>query len=267
MTTEAPAGAKRVALVTGASSGIGRAFAALFAADGWTPILVARSADRLEAVAEALRGEHGTEAHVVALDLGEPGAAQRLFDEVRGRRLEVEVLVNNAGFATFGKFAETDFAKETEEINLNVLTLTQLSKLFVQPMIARGSGRICNVASTAAFQPGPMMAVYCATKAYVLSFSEAISNELQGTGVTVTCFCPGATESGFQERASMQESALVKNRKMPDAVTVAAAGYAAMMAGKRLEIPGALNRIGSAMPRFIPRGVILNVARKLLDRN
>jgi hypothetical protein len=258
--------ATRYALVTGASSGIGRAFAALFAADGWTPILVARSEERLRAVADALRGDHGSEAQVVALDLGTPGAAQRLFDEVESRGLEVEALVNNAGFATFGKFAETSLEDETEEINLNILALTQLSKLYVQRMIARGSGRICNVASTAAFQPGPMMAVYCATKAYVLSFTEAISNEVEGTGVTVTCFCPGATESNFQVRANMQESALVKNRKIPDALSVAAAGYTAMMAGKRLEIPGLANRIGSALPRFVPRAVVLNVARKVLDR-
>jgi hypothetical protein len=258
--------AKRYAVVTGASTGIGRAFAALFAADGWTPILVARNEERLSAVAEALRGEHGTEAQVVALDLGVPDAAQRLFDEVRARGIEVEALVNNAGFGTFGKFAETSLAEETAEINLNILTLTQLTKLFLQPMLARKSGKICNVASTAAFQPGPMMAVYCATKAYVLSFSEAVSNEVAGTGVSITCFCPGATETSFQERANMHESALVKNRKMPDALTVAAAGYAAMMAGKRLEIPGAVNRFGSFLPRVIPRAVVLSVARKVLDR-
>jgi short-subunit dehydrogenase len=257
--------AKRYAVVTGASTGIGRAFAALFAADGWTPILVARNEERLSAVAEALRGEHGTEAQVVALDLGVPDAAQRLFDEVRARGIEVEALVNNAGFATYGKFAETSLAEETEEINLNILTLTQLTKLFLQPMLARGSGKICNVASTAAFQPGPTMAVYCATKAYVLSFSEAISNEVRGSGVTVTCFCPGATESNFQERARMEESGLVKGRKLPDAVSVAAAGYAAMMAGKRLEIPGAFNRVGAFLPRIVPRGLVLTVGRRLLD--
>jgi short-subunit dehydrogenase len=256
---------KRYALVTGASTGIGRAFAALFAADGWRPIMVARNAGKLNEVAEALRAEHGTESHVIAMDLGVPDAAQRLFDEVNARGLQVEALVNNAGFATFGKFAETALAEETEEINLNVLALTQLTKLFLQPMLARGSGRILNVASTAAFQPGPMMAVYCATKAYVLSFTEAISNEVQGAGVTVTCFCPGATESNFQERARMQESALVKNRKMPGAVEVAAAGYAAMMAGKRLEIPGAVNKVGAFLPRVIPRGVVLKAARQFLD--
>ena len=257
---------KRYALVTGASTGIGRAFAALFAADGWIPILVARNEQRLRAVADAFKADHTIDAPVIALDLGVPDAAQKLFDEVNARGLEVEALINNAGFATYGKFAETSLADETEEINLNILTLTQLTKLFLQQMIARGSGKICNVASTAAFQPGPMMAVYCATKAYVLSFSEAISNEVRGTGVTVTCFCPGATESNFQERARMEESALVKGRKMPDAVTVAAAGYAAMMAGKRLEIPGAVNRVGAFLPRVIPRGLVLAAGRKILDR-
>ena len=170
------------------------------------------------------------------------------------------MLVNSAGFGTYGLFAELPLADERDEVNLNVLALTELTKLFVGPMIERTRGRILNVASTASFQPGPLMAVYYATKAYVLSFSEAISSELEGTGVTVTCLCPGATATGFQARAKLEASMLVRGRTLPDAMTVARAGYDAMLAGKRLVIPGAVNRVGSLISRVLPRGATRSIS-------
>jgi short-subunit dehydrogenase len=255
---------RKTALVTGASGGFGLAFAELFARDGWNVILVARSAERLDAIAADLRTRFNVEATSFGHDLAQPGAGERLFAAVTEAGLTVDALVNNAGFATSGFFSAIPLADEREEITLNVLTLTELTKLFLPQMLARRFGRIMNVASTAAFQPGPTMAVYCATKAYVLSFSEAVSNELEGSGVTMTCFCPGATVTGFAARANTADSVLFK-RKLPDATSVAPAGYRAMLAGKRLEIPGVLNLVGTVFPRIIPRGLILSAGRRLLD--
>jgi short-subunit dehydrogenase len=253
--------ADRAVVITGASGGIGLAFAEIFASDGWRPILVARSVDKLESIADGLKLKHGAEAAVVGLDLAQPGAAQRLFDAVSELGIEVDALVNNAGFATYGPFAEQLLEDERQEITLNVLTLTELTKLFLTPMLARKRGRILNVASTAGFQPGPMMAVYYATKAYILSFSEALSNELEGSGVSATCLCPGATATGFGERAKMQASPLMKSPNVADAPSVARAGYRAMMAGKRLEIPGLANQAIAMSHRFAPRGLVLKIAR------
>jgi hypothetical protein len=253
--------ADRAVVITGASGGIGLAFAELFARDGWRPILVARSGDKLDAIADDFKHKHGISSAVIALDLAQAGAAQRLFDAVNALGVEVEALVNNAGFATYGPFADASIEDERQEIVLNVLTLTELTKLFLEPMLARGRGRILNVASTAAFQPGPMMAVYYATKAYVLSFSEALSNELGGSGVSVTCLCPGATATGFGERAKMQASPLFKSPNLADAASVARTGYRAMMAGRRLAIPGLANQAIANSSRFAPRGLVLKISR------
>jgi len=251
------------ALVTGASSGIGRAFAELLARDHYNVVLVARSGATLEELAADLHARFGSASLAIASDLARPGAAQELYDTVAATGAFVEVLVNSAGFGTYGLFAELPLADERDEVNLNVLALTELTKLFVGPMIERTRGRILNVASTASFQPGPLMAVYYATKAYVLSFSEAISSELEGTGVTVTCLCPGATATGFQARAKLEASMLVRGRTLPDAMTVARAGYDAMLAGKRLVIPGAVNRVGSLISRVLPRGATLRLVRTI----
>jgi len=251
----------QTALITGASSGIGLHFAELFARDGRRPVLVARSGDKLHALAADLSSRYGVEAVAIPLDLAQAGAAERLFEEVERRQIAVDALVNNAGFATFGLFAETALGDEREELQLNVITLTELTKLFLKPMLARKRGRILNVASTAAFQPGPYMAVYYATKAYVLSFSEALSSELAGSGVTVTCLAPGPTESSFVERAKMDASGLLKALPVADSETVARAGYRAMLRGKRLVIPGAMNQITAFLPRIAPRGLIVRVSR------
>ncbi|HMD02903.1 MAG TPA: SDR family oxidoreductase, partial [Candidatus Baltobacteraceae bacterium] len=245
------------------SGGIGLAFAELFARDGWHLVTAARSADKLEASAADFRKRFGVTVLPIALDLAQAGAAQALYERVARAGVHVDALVNNAGFATYGFFRDIPLEDERQEMQLNMLTLTELSKLCLEPMLARGTGRILNVASNGAFQPCPGMAVYCATKAYVLSFSEALSNELAGTGVTVTALCPGATESGFQERAKLHDSPAVQ-RKLPDAMSAARAGYEAMLAGKRLVIPGAGTKIGAFLPRLLPRGVVLSVARRML---
>ncbi|HZC76160.1 MAG TPA: SDR family oxidoreductase, partial [Ktedonobacterales bacterium] len=194
------------ALVTGASSGIGEELARLFARDGYDLVLVARGKTQLEALAAELRQRHGVSLTVLATDLAQPAAAQAIYDELTRAGITVDVLVNNAGYATYGSFTEIPAETELAMLQVNMAALTHLCKLFLPPMVRRGSGRVLNVASTAAFQPGPLMAAYYASKAYVLSLSEALANELRGTGVTVTALCPGPTRSGFQSRAKMEDS-------------------------------------------------------------
>jgi short-subunit dehydrogenase len=184
---------------------------------------------------------------------------------LHSKNIAVDVLVNNAGFATYGYFTELDTKKDLEMIQVNVTTLTHMSKLFLPAMKAHGWGRVLNVASTAAFQPGPLMAVYYATKAYVLSLSEALSRELQGTGVTVTALCPGPTESGFQQRAAMEDSKLVQNGLMTSAV-VAEEGYQAMMKGTTVAITGFMNKVIALIPRFVPRNMVTNLVMNAQQR-
>jgi short-subunit dehydrogenase len=259
--------ARGFALITGASGGIGLEFARVFAREGWNLVLVARDDDKLARISYECGLRHGVQVRTIAKDLAQPGAAEAVFAAVGAEKIAVEALVNNAGFATYGLFKDTSLETERQEIFLNVVTLTELTKLFLKPMLLQGRGRVLNVASTAAFVPGPLMAVYYATKAYVLSFSEALSNELEGTGVSLTCLCPGATESGFQARAQMEGSRLFKGRKLPSAASVAEAGYHALLAGRRLEIPGAVNRIGAFAPRIFPRGALLQVVRRIQSRS
>ena len=254
------------ALITGASSGIGLDLAHLFAADGHDVVLVARSEDKLHELARELSAKHGIAAHVMPADLAQPDAPSRLFDAIQAKGLTIDILVNNAGFGTAGKFIETDLRTELDVIQVNVAALTHLTKLFVRPMVERGRGRILNVASTAAFQPGPLMAVYYATKAYVLSFSEAIAEELHGTGVTVTALCPGPTATGFQKVADLGTEALLKVMKPVSSMEVARAGYRALMRGQRLVIPGLKNKLGVHSLRVTPRFVVTKVVRALQAR-
>jgi len=249
--------ARQTALVTGASGGIGWELARAFAAGGYDLVLVARSAGKLEQLAGELRDRHGVAVRVLAKDLAGPGAPDEIFQELEGAGVAVDALVNNAGFATFGPFAETDLASELEEIQLNVVTLTHLTKRFLPGMLARRRGGVLNVASTAAFQPGPQMAVYYATKAYVLSFSEALAEELRGSGVTVTALCPGPTATGFQARAEMQDSGLFTGPlKVMDAAGVARAGYEGFRKGNRIVIPGLINKLGVQSVRVSPRALV-----------
>jgi short-subunit dehydrogenase len=257
---------KKTALITGASSGIGLDFARLFAEGGYDVVLVARTESKLKALADELGSKHGVRAVAVAADLADPAAPGRLMERLKAEGMQVDVLVNNAGYAGYGAFAETDARMELDMIQVNIGALTALTKAVLPGMLARKSGRILNVASTAAFQPGPLMAVYYATKAYVLSFSEALANETQGTGVSITCLCPGPTKTGFQERAKMEESKLVKGKEIMDSLTVARAGYEGLHQGRAVVIPGFMNKMLVQSVRFLPRSTVTNIVRKVQDR-
>lgn len=199
---------------------------------------------------------------MIAADLVAPGAAERLYQEVKAQGLQVDMLINNAGFGMAGPFAKTDRAEELGSIQLNVAVLTELTKLFLPDMLSRGRGRIMNVASVAAFVPGPYMAVCHAIKAYVLSLTDALAAELKGTGVTLTALCPGPSHTGFAQRSGMQFSLLLR-MALTDAAYIARAGYAGMMRGKRVVIPGALNWAITILPRLFPRPWITAIASKV----
>lgn len=256
---------KKTALITGASSGIGYELTRLFARDGYDLVLVARSEQRLGQVAEELRAEYGSEVVVMKKDLSLSTAPGEIFAELEQEGIEIDALVNNAGFATFGLFAELDLDTELQMMQVNVVTLTHLTRLLLPSMLKRGSGKILNVASTAAFQPGPLMTVYYATKAYVLSFSEGLVNELEGSGVGVTVLCPGPTASGFQKRAVMEDSRLMQGGLM-DAQRVAEIGYRALMKNQAVVIPGLRNRLMALSVRFSPRAAVRRVVRRMQER-
>ena len=202
----------------------------------------------------------------IALDLNAAPAPQFLFDQLQRESVAIDILVNNAGYGLLGEFAEISLEESLGQIQLNVTALTHLTKLFLGPLLERHRGRILNVASTAGFQPGPRMAVYYATKAYVISFSEALANELQGTGVTVTCLCPGATDTGFAKRAGNDHTRLFKQLRPMDAKAVACDGYRGLMAGKTLVISGFRNWLMAESVRFSPRKLVTAVSRKVLDK-
>lgn len=254
------------ALITGASNGIGLELAKIHASKGDNLVLVARNLSKLDELKEELEKQYKIKVYTIGKDLSAPNAAQEVYDETTQQKIQVDYLINNAGFGDFGMFVATDWNKELQMINLNITTLTQFTKLYLQEMVKRRNGKIMNVASTAAFQSGPTMAVYYATKAYVLSFSEAIANEVSEQGVTVTTLCPGATESGFQAAAAMEESALVKGRKLPSSKEVAEYGYKAMMKGKTVAIHGFMNYIMANAVRFMPRALVVKVTRKVQDK-
>ena len=248
---------RKIALVTGASSGIGLEMSRQLSREGYELILVARSEEKLRAVAKELGN-----AKVIVADLALPDAPQRVFDAAG----TVDVLVNNAGFGVAGPFSETDLTVELEIIQVNIAALTHLTKLFLRPMLERNSGHIVNVASTAAFQPGPLMAVYYATKAYVLSFSEAIADELRNTGVKVTALCPGPTATGFADVAGMNESRLFSVAKPMSSRRVARYGVQAMHHGKRVAIPGIANKVMMQSLRVSPRRLVVALVRKLQEK-
>jgi short-subunit dehydrogenase len=250
------------ALITGASTGIGYELARLLARDKYRLVLVSRNRARLEQRAKELHQLGSPDVRIIARDLAELEAPDEIFAETERAGLRIDVLVNNAGFGVRGPFAKTNLDDELEMMQLNVVALVHLTKLYLPQMLARKSGRILQVASTAGFQPGPFMAVYYATKAFVLSFSEAIYEELRGTGVTVTCLCPGATETEFADRAGMRSSKLFQMRVM-DARSVATQGYRGMLAGKPLVITGARNWLVAQSVRFSPRWLVRKIVRKM----
>lgn len=263
---KANGGARGWALVTGASGGIGLELAKLAAADGHDVVLVARDAARLAAAGEEIARAHGVRHHAVAADLMDPAAPEAVFRAVREAGIEVEVLVNNAGFGLFGPFvqsgaeAATELSRELGMLQINVVALTHLSKLFLPAMVARGRGGVLNVASTAAFQPGPLMAVYYASKAYVLSFSEALAVELKGTGVTVSTLCPGPTRTEFQKAAAMEDSRLFNAPHVMTAEEVARTGWRAFRGGKPMVVPGVVNKVLAQGTRFLPRSLAARMA-------
>jgi short-subunit dehydrogenase len=257
----------KTVLITGASLGIGLEFAKIFARQGYDLVLVARSEDKLKALAdEILRMKPSVTTHLMVKDLSIAGSGKEIFDELRSKNIQIDVLVNNAGFGDYGLFHESKLDRQLQMIDLNVRSLTELTHLFGSLMVARKDGKILNVASTAAFQPGPLLSVYYATKHFVLAFSEGIANEWKEHGVTVTVLCPGPTESGFQEAANMGASKLFKTMKLPSSQEVAQYGFDAMMSGKVVAVHGTMNKVVSSSVRFMPRGLITKVVRKIQDR-
>ncbi|MFZ4613558.1 MAG: SDR family NAD(P)-dependent oxidoreductase [Bacteroidia bacterium] len=251
------------ALITGASNGIGLELAKIHASKGGNLVLVARNKSKLDELKKELENQYKVSVYIIGKDLSVFNSAQEVYDETNKQNIKIDYLINNAGFGDFGMFVDSDWNKELQMINLNITALTQFTKLYLQEMVKHRSGKIMNVASTAAFQPGPIMAVYFATKAYVLSFSEAVNNEVSDKGVTVTTLCPGATESGFQAAAAMEESNLVKGRKLPTSKEVAEYGYAAMLKGKTVAIYGLMNWILANSVRFTPRSLVVKITRKI----
>lgn len=253
--------ANKVALITGASYGIGLEFARIFAKNECDLVLLARSENKLNELAAELK-QHNVKIKVLVKDLSGKNAPQEIFDELQKEHIEIEYLVNNAGFGGYGNFHKTDWKKENEMIQVNVVALAHLSKLFVKQMVKRNSGRILNVASTAAFQPGPLMSIYYASKAFVLSFSDAMAYELKGTKVTVTCLCPGPTKSNFHITANIKSSKLAKGINA-SSYDVALYGYNAMMKGKYVAIEGTMNKILAFATRFMPRKMVLATVYKI----
>ena len=251
----------KTALITGGSAGIGFELARQFAAHGHDLVLVARNTDQLEAAAGKIEGKYGVKVQTISMDLADADSPQQLFDRLSADGVEIHYLVNNAGFGLGGEFADTDIERELDMIQVNAASVVHLTKLFLPAMLKRREGRIMNVASTAAFQPGPLHSIYYATKAFVLSFSEAIHEELRKTGVTVTALCPGPTRTEFFERAGTNKTRLFTQAAMATAEDVAHYGYAAMMRGKSVAIPGIGNKLMIQAERFTPRVVVTRIAR------
>lgn len=247
-----------IALITGASSGIGKALAENFAEAGYDVILAARSVAKMEAHAAELQQRFGIAANVIAVDLESTAGATQLHAEIKARGLTLTALVNNAGYGTYGEFKDATLESQLGMMQLNMTSVVTLTKLFLPDLLAT-KGKVLNLASTAAFQPGPYMAIYYATKAFVLYFSEALAAELAGAGVTVTAFCPGPTTSGFQDKADMRHSGLVKGKQLPTSEEVARKGFVAMQRGRRVYIPGVKNWLLAHLPRVAPRNFVTRI--------
>lgn len=254
-----------VALITGASSGIGREMAKIHAARGGDLVVVARSQAKLLALQQELESQHQVKVRVIALDLTQPGAPLELHQAVQAAGLEVDYLINNAGFGGRGKFHEREWGQDLAMLQLNVVALTELTRRFLPEMVARGRGHILNVSSTAAFVPGPLQAVYYASKAYVTSFSNAIAEELRETNITVTALMPGATETEFARVADMDKTALFS--RMASAREVAQAGYEGMLAGRLDVIAGVslVQKVMLSMAPMTPKKVLLKQIRQMQE--
>lgn len=253
------------ALITGASSGIGAELARLHAATGGDLVLVARRVDRLQELKQELEAAHGISVTAIGEDLAAAGAAAKLFAATESAGIQVDVLINNAGFGGHGKFHERPLAREQDMMQLNMVTLTELTHMYLQGMVSRHHGKILNVASTASFMPGPLQAVYYATKAYVLSLSQAIAEELSDTGVTVTALCPGAVATGFVAEANLENVAIFDKAATP--ASVARCGYDAMQKGKLVVINEAkLHFLLNWVIPLLPRKLVLKVSRRMMEK-
>lgn len=255
----------KTALITGASGGIGYQFSCIHAEHGDNLVLVARSKDKLDKFKKEFEDKFKIQVYTIGKDLSLPDAAREVYDELKKCNITIDYLINNAGIGDICLFAESDWNKQAKMINLNVTALSQFTWLFLPDMIKRNNGKILNVASTASFQPGPTMSVYFATKAYVLSFSEAIGSEVINNGITVTALCPGSTESGFH-LVAMDGREERRKRILPSARRVAEYGYNAMMKGKSVAIPGLKNKFLASAVRFVPRSVVVKLARKIEEK-
>ncbi len=265
MTASNPFFAPKTVLITGASSGIGLELAHQFAHDGYRLVLVARNRAALRELGDDLQSRYSVTVRIAPKDLAHPATPAELYQELQEAGIVLDVLVNNAGFGGAGPFLNTDWNHEAEMMQVNIVAVTHLTKLFL-PQIRAREGKILNVASTAAFQPGPFMAVYYASKAFVLHFSEALSEELRGSGVTVTCLCPGPVKTNFQARAYMTDTPLANSPLLVDVREVARVGYEGLKQGKRVVIPGWKNRLGVEMLRLSPREMVTKVVRKIQEK-
>lgn len=250
---------EKYALITGASGGIGLEFAHILAKDGFDLILVARTLEKLEDLSIIISKEYMRKAVVIQSDLSKPGSALALFNQLAEEEYAVEVVINNAGFGDNGYFYETDFSRDIQMINLNITSLYELNKLFVKEMIKKRRGQILNLASVASFMPGPYMALYYATKAFVFNFSVAIAKELEGSGVTVTALCPGPTRSEFFNNANASDKRVSSMFIMPEAKDVASYGYKCMKKGKKFAVHGRSNKILVFVTRFLPLSFITSI--------
>jgi short-subunit dehydrogenase len=257
---------RKTAVITGASSGIGFALARVFARHEYDLVLVARNAENLHRAKAKIESEYGIMGHVITADLTKPYAPADIFRNTESAGMQIDVLVNNAGFAEYGPFHEVDLERELDMISLNITSLTELTHLFLQPMIRRRAGKILNVSSTGAFQPGPLMAVYYASKSYVLSFSEAIRSEVIRLGVDVTALCPGPTKTEFFEKQpKLLDSRLLSGGAM-SAQDVAEIGFDGLIRGKAVVIPGVRNKVLAWSTRFGPRSLVVKISRWTLER-
>ncbi len=254
----------KIALITGASKGLGKDFARIHASNGGSLVLVARSENQLLQLKKELRAKHPTiSVYVIAKDLTVPDSATEVYNEIQKQNIQIDYLINNAGIGEFGFFVDADWKRNSQMIDLNIKVLTHLCHLFLPDMMARRQGKIMNISSTAAFQPGSMMAVYFASKSYVLHLSEALNNEVKDKGVSVTAFCPGPTDTHFMDDSKMKETKAIKNMKLPSSYTVALAGYKAMMNDKTVKIHGFANNAVAFGIRLVPRKWVVSITRRL----
>lgn len=255
----------KTALITGGASGLGYEFAVLLAKDAYRLILIDINSDKLNETKKELEDNYPTQVTTITKDMSKQNSSAELFEEIK--ETPIDVLINNAGFGLYGLFHETNWEREASMLNLHILATTHLTKLILKGMVERGQGKILNMSSLAAFQPGPLMSIYYASKSYILSFSEAIANELKGTGVTVTVLCPGQTKTSFQEVVSegTSENKIGFNIATPD--EVAQYGYKSMLKGKSVAIPGTFNKFLSFLPRIMPRNIATAIVRKIQEKN